>query len=189
MYCNQCGREIPNDSKFCYKCGARVVVVPIESCGSVETENDTRIKATGLFVSYGIFSILKRCGAWFSFNGRRSRMKYFGVFVLLSVLGGIIESMMMGAVAQHNSVAIIFCLLLCIPWLWLMCVNVTRRCHDLDYKGYLGFCPIISFLLGMFQKQMMLGLFVMVMIIPGLFLLFRRGTDGSNQYGVDPLQS
>ena len=28
MYCSQCGTPIHDKSKFCYKCGARVLTVP-----------------------------------------------------------------------------------------------------------------------------------------------------------------
>lgn len=30
MYCSECGKEIPSESKFCYFCGAKVV--NIASC-------------------------------------------------------------------------------------------------------------------------------------------------------------
>jgi hypothetical protein len=30
MYCSQCGTELPNDSTFCHRCGARVVGVDTE---------------------------------------------------------------------------------------------------------------------------------------------------------------
>ena len=50
MFCRKCGKEIPDDSEFCYKCGARVVSIddnskentpsiPVEGIASLTVEN------------------------------------------------------------------------------------------------------------------------------------------------------
>jgi zinc-ribbon domain len=31
MFCSKCGKEIPNDSSFCYSCGSKVIIIPNQS--------------------------------------------------------------------------------------------------------------------------------------------------------------
>jgi uncharacterized membrane protein YhaH (DUF805 family) len=50
-------------------------------------------------------------------------------------------------------------------------IPIVRRLHDLDRSGWwalFAFVPLVNFIFG-------------------LYLLFKRGTEGPNRYGADPL--
>lgn len=102
----------------------------------------------------------------FSFNGRNRRSKYWitqlcvgSLFVPANIMG---DDMSEGVA--------IFTLLMLIPAIWMMVVNIVRRCHDLGKSGFwclLTFIPLVN-------------LFI------GIYLAFFKGEMHDNEYGTSP---
>ena len=121
---------------------------------------------------------------FFQWKGRLNRKRFLkrllaltGMGILLYILMGIAIISSSGPAMQPNeSTAIsIFGLfsLLSIPITVSSYLLMIRRLHDVGLSGYfilLAFIPVIC-----------LGLL--------LYLLFKKGTEGDNQYGSDPLGS
>lgn len=65
--------------------------------------------------------------------------------------------------------------------------NTIRRCHDLNYSGFVAFLALtIPVLLTTILPLFIVSLFNISITI---YLLSKRGTVGENQYGPDPLQA
>jgi len=112
---------------------------------------------------------------FFSFEGRIGRKTYW-----LSVLGlvGVLvvaQLLMVGLAAVSETLGLIGAILalaICAVALIPSFALPIKRWHDLDKSGWyvlLGFIPVVN-------------LYALVM------LGFVRGTEGSNQYGDDPLR-
>lgn len=119
----------------------------------------------------------------FSAKGRVNRQKLilvtlaYSVFIMfLLVMSGIFGSMAMEeeglSFSAFMSVVIgILTFVSYIPFVWSSIVLQIKRWHDLDKSGWfvlLGFVPVVN-------------------LICMVFLLFIKGTDGTNQFGPDPL--
>lgn len=167
MYCSQCGKQMEDTVKFCPNCG---------NC--MNAENGEAIKQTvpaGNSMSKPMQTgkqggIMKKM---FSFEGRLSRLEYFKLSLILTVpflLGLLIalEFLFNGSLAG----CLITCLLSLPPILVSgMALNV-QRLHDLSKSGMMALLLAIP----------LIGSFLSV------YLLFAKGTEGSNIYGEDPLR-
>ncbi len=103
-------------------------------------------------------------GWLFGFEGRINRAKY-----VLAILIYVIPFSIGSAIADHASAAIGAAILL--PVAFMMAMPAAKRLHDLDHSGW----------------WQLLGLIPLVNIGLGIYLLFWKGTTGSNRFGVDPL--
>lgn len=106
----------------------------------------------------------------FSFKGRLNRLRFFGYDFIL----GLILLMFKGLIeVTDNEVALIIIIILTII-ITISAISVcVRRLHDIELSGWfvlLNLVPIIDFI---FE----------------LVLLFKKGTDGPNIYGKDPLMT
>jgi uncharacterized membrane protein YhaH (DUF805 family) len=102
----------------------------------------------------------------FSFEGRIRRLEYglsalFGT-ILFYVLAGIIGFGAAAAGASEDTI-IIPMLIIYIPFLWFMWAQGAKRCHDLGNSGWFQLIPFYS-----------------------LWMLFKDGEYGENNYGVNP---
>ena len=107
----------------------------------------------------------------FSFNGRIGRLRYlayaFGVPILMFVLIGIVAAI--AASISETFVGVVAAL----GGISVLVVGVSfglRRLHDLDKSAW----------------WLLLFIVPLANIILGLYMLFARGVDGSNQYGLQP---
>ncbi len=114
----------------------------------------------------------------FSLNGRISRAQYFWYSVVLGLANACLQSGV-GSLAhtgQHSEslspdVAAILWLVECAIFTWSIILPV-RRLHDLNRSGWhlwLLCVPLFNIYLA-------------------CVLVFRKGTEGPNHYGDDPLQ-
>lgn len=180
-FCSNCGKELPENTKFCPNCGTGADgspnpnqaamaggVSPVP--GAVHPAQVQTTTATGRTVNPGAFSL--------SFSGRARRSDYW----LVSLVSGLV----LGATAAYccfatgndsDSLAplVIGLVLICICALLLIrCFAVgVRRCHDLGWSGWV------------------MLLFVLANFIPfggmaSLVLGFLDGQPFVNQYGPDP---
>jgi uncharacterized membrane protein YhaH (DUF805 family) len=102
----------------------------------------------------------------FSFEGRIRRLEFglsalFGT-ILFYVLAGIIGLGAVAAGASEDTI-IIPMLIIYIPFLWFMWAQGAKRCHDLGNSGWFQLIPFYS-----------------------LWMLFKDGEYGENNYGVNP---
>lgn len=110
---------------------------------------------------------------FFTLSGRAARSEYW-YFFLFSFLGsfalGLVDGLIFGASMNGLApISTIFSLLVVIPGIALG----FRRLHDIDKSGWwllLNFVPVIGWLVL-------------------LYFLVKKGTDGGNSYGPDPLGS
>jgi uncharacterized membrane protein YhaH (DUF805 family) len=108
-------------------------------------------------------------GGFFTLKGRTNRQKYFLQVLIptfISVFGNALISDAGGEAAGFGA-------LLLLTGGILSIFPGTRRLHDINASGWyllLSLVPLVNFILG-------------------LTLLFKKGTEGPNQYGPDPLKS
>ena len=181
-FCSKCGQQIEKDVKFCPKCGAlnssyrernngqTVVNMPNAASRETERKDDT-------------LQILKE--QYLSFSGRLNRKPYIIrsliVYVVSVILLVLVDLMFedeftfdeFGMLTTAPGTAeILFTLIVCaICMVFMISLNV-RRLHDLNKTGWLvllGCVPIANAALS-------------------IYVLFFKGTEGSTQYGEDPLQ-
>ncbi len=100
------------------------------------------------------------------FNGRSSRSEYWW-WALFAVIGYIAAAVIDTIIGTYPLLYVIWALVVILSGL---AVSV-RRLHDLDKSGWwvlIGFIPLIG------------GIII-------IFWFVRRGSDGPNQFGEDPL--
>jgi uncharacterized membrane protein YhaH (DUF805 family) len=108
-------------------------------------------------------------GSLLSVKGRLNRARYFGYMIVLNILVGVISAIIQTTVSGVVLViGIILLLVSCIVDIFI----VIKRFHDLNRPG-------IHFLLLLIPLYNIYLAFV---------LLFKKGTEGPNKYGEDPLR-
>jgi uncharacterized membrane protein YhaH (DUF805 family) len=145
QYCFYCGVENLENAQFCSQCGKKLQYheSPIENM------------ANSIYKSVDK-SDLSLDWAFFSFEGRMNRKRYWQYWFLSSVIGVIIS--LFTSVEDLKTLV----------WLGLLFVQTAlnvKRWHDLNKSGWfsiLNFIPFVGFIVGSI-----------------------KGTDGDNQYGSD----
>lgn len=127
------------------------------------------------------FFIIKLRKEYFSFDGRLNRLGYFIksivnklVLLILSLFISCVFPLILELFLTKNIPEIILniiCLLSVISFLCDLSLGI-RRCHDLNKSGWWMLFLLIPF-------------FDIIFI---LYLLFAKGTDGSNRYGENSLK-
>ena len=174
-FCSQCGTPIPQGAEFCPSCGAKlsaqVVHTPNhnEIKDSVYEQNDSL--STTQNQSMHLNNYVEDTGIgemFFKTKGRLNRKRYVLRGCIISFIFMICTGI---PSAMENTSLMAIGIILCIPLIISGTMLSIRRCHDLNHSGY---------------YVLLMGTPVIGMII-SLLLLFKKGTDGSNQYGPDPL--
>ena len=129
----------------------------------------------------------------FSFNGRINRAKWW--LTGLAILACMIALVLIGLAAGALVGLAIVVLILYIPMLWVGLAVGAKRLHDRDKSAWwlLVFYVLPGVLQGIAEHTGALS-FIFYLVAAGISIWgivelgFLRGTDGSNQYGPDPLQ-
>lgn len=104
-------------------------------------------------------------------NGRAPRSEYWFWILFIFIVGiiaGILDAVIFGAAAAEGGpIGLILNLALLIPGITVS----VRRLHDVDRSGWWLFIILIP----------LIGFFVL------LYWYCKKGTDGSNRFGNDPL--
>ena len=170
--CRTCGSETPGDAQFCEGCGASL------SSGRVAARPGLPTVGFGEAISRGFTN-------YFTFSGRASRPEYWW-WVLFTALVAIIPL----------SILVTF-----IPSLAL----ASRRLHDIGKSGWWQLLPlgglILVFLIlfsagayfeSLWPMSLMELLVSLVLFLGSIVLLIvwlaKKGDEGPNKYGPDPIQ-
>lgn len=165
MYCSKCGKPISDDSAFCMYCGAKLeeIFVDDEDNNSNElTTSDNTINEQGSNsrdMNYQTAVFITRLSTLWS--GRMNRKNYFLGVLLLHI------AFFPCFFIENEFLIIAIGIILYLAWVMLS----ARRLHDIGTSGggaFFIFVPIIGFFFF-------------------LYLLFKRGTVGENEYGPEPL--
>lgn len=96
----------------------------------------------------------------FSFNGRIRRLEYGLTFLALYLYEFPMELISEDDLSAGFAVV---WLLLLIPALWIFYAQGAKRCHDMNNSGWYQLIPFYA-----------------------LWMIFKKGDSGSNNYGDDP---
>lgn len=160
MYCSNCGNPLEENAPFCKSCGCHILYdTPAE-----ESANDKLFSKSGLF----------------SFKGRRKRGKYFvmNLFIVISL-------QFAGAIATHMKVPVLFLL----PLVVLLCclvTNTVKRFHDLNQPTSYAMIVFGVGIVGGFIGGTLAIATLIFNLAASLYLLFAKGTEGANEYGLEP---
>lgn len=105
---------------------------------------------------------------YFTFEGRINRAKYFFIPLILGIIT--IPFYLMAEYAHSSILFTLYVVLSILVYIINVCITV-QRLHDIERSGFhyfLLWIPIYNIYLS-------------------LILLFKKGTDGPNEYGEDPL--
>ena len=201
MNCPTCGKDNPEDARFCGICGVSLIVSTASGIGAAASE--LPMASFPQAVKLGFKN-------YFKFSGRATRAEYWW-WLLFTVLAGIVLAVVdtltgtMGMFGDSGLLGGLFELGVIVPSLALG----VRRLHDINRTGWwlllvFGFFPIAAigggillvsfFLLDNFLILTVLG-FAMVIgggilgligIIVLIVWAIKQGDTGPNKYGPDP---
>lgn len=181
MYCTKCGQQIPDDSKFCSFCGAKVTIDDASRFhqGSINGNNtiiDNSVNRKE--------EVLSKSGL-FSFKGRRNRLPYFmTAWILNMIINFLAKIMVSGRLSSGMELGLLAALLFLA---YIVATNISKRLQDMNINGYLSIPLVILTNSTYFLKGFGIIL-IGVSVVCNLFLAFKRGTVGDNDYGSDPLK-
>ena len=104
----------------------------------------------------------------FSFNGRIRRLEY-GLSLLIAGFAYSFVMTIIGVTANGPSdeLSSVLFIIIGLPamfaFYWFLFAQGAKRCHDVGWSGWMQIIPLIP-----------------------LFLLFKEGNTGSNEYGLNP---
>ena len=100
----------------------------------------------------------------FSFKGRVRRTTYWITNIICNIICNIIVYVL-GVTGENgfDDGALIIYLVLLIPICWVYAAVAAKRCHDLGHNGWWQLIPLYN-----------------------LWLAFKKGQSGTNEYGPDP---
>lgn len=174
MQCNFCGNENPDDATFCMSCGKSLEQGQTSSFESQEQDAEEVYEYYNFDNENGrqlsLFSYYVKCfQSFWVFDGRARRCEYWG-FVLYNGLVSFILIFILYLLLPVSIASAIYDLYNLIIFLPGLAVAV-RRMHDIDKSGW----------------YVLIALIPIVGILIALFLDCRKGTDGPNKYGPDPI--
>ena len=184
-FCSQCGKPLSPDAKFCDACGAKV-----DSTVNLSTPViNRRVPDIGIVENF------------FKRDGRLNRWRYFKRSVALGFVDLIFLMMIfftdvnaLGELSTFgNAMVKAVVLIFQLPFYCLM----VRRLHDIDHSEKLAQLSLAMSIATVFftdyninapaNQSLIESIIVLVNGAIGLYVLFRHGTKGANQYGEDPL--
>lgn len=105
----------------------------------------------------------------FSYQGRFNRAKYWAYSIGIGATSQLISILVSMIVGERFS--LIPLVLISLVTMYATICVLIKRSHDLDKSGLfvlLSFVPLVN-------------------LYPAILFMFIKGTDGSNQYGSDPI--
>lgn len=187
-FCTQCGHRLTENSNFCPNCGFKIQVISdadntfiaseagsedlIELKASSDNKNQQTERKTYTDDDPTYAKILSKTGL-LSSEGRRGRLDYFKVSILLSLVSTI------GCLVSTWITIVVF--------FYPVYANVAKRLHDLNRPTRWAVVLMI-FRCTAFLYYDLLVLITILTILPEIYIIFVKGTTGPNDYGPDPLE-
>lgn len=162
-FCSNCGTPLEDNARFCPKCGT-----PSEGAGSPAPQNQIAYVQNPQVQKSSVDGIKEM---FFVSAGRLNRKRYFlrGLLVSVIVLLGL-NIMDFGNEEDEVLLLLIGLIIFGMGIVSGIMLGI-RRCHDFGKTGYFILLQIIP-IIGFFAQ---------------LYILFKKGDEGPNQYGPDPL--
>ena len=134
----------------------------------------------------------------FTYDGRRGRMSYLSVQVFWSIITNILTLFLTPVVVALGDIGLLLAFIIdCVLGYPMFC-NTARRMHDLDWPtSWAVVLSILAIIIqyGFSMTKSLSGsnnsvlylkwIIVIALFIPLVFLFFKKGTEGPNQYGPD----
>ena len=195
VFCPYCGEKMETDGKFCPFCGQSFTEETVSvSDEPVVQKNYVKMQPLSVKKEEAFFT----SEIFFSSEGRMGRLDYFKVCVFWGVLGGVLS--LIGNIFSSPSAPLILSVMFYpVNWYSGYCIFV-KRFHDLGkstdfaqklYIFTLGIGFIVGFTAGfsprtMFSAWPLYVLLFLAFIGLWLYLIFKKGDLGPNQYGPEP---
>ena len=179
--CPACKKTYDDNTMFCKECG-----VALGTTVKSNMQQEALYNKNGVYEASDANLVTKPQQKYvpdkgikkmfFSTQGRLNRKRYIlrGLVIgaATSVGSMIATSLVTGALLSESTTMLIVSALLVLLMIILPVVSgfmlAVRRWHDLNKPGILALTNIL--------------------ILPGLYVLFAKGTEGPNKYGPDPLE-
>lgn len=210
MFCRICGTKIPDDSRFCTKCGTAVIVASevSETHNLVQQAKNTgliqpkvpamivekvsnRVHTPSVFMSFvtkqaRLLSMNGRrfFSHWYSFSVRSTRAEFWPFFIILLIINQIIALFMFEA---RDDMFMIYFLMFLTFILFVASYNLlVRRLHDIG-KGHL-WAIVYTICNWIANHSILSGQNEMAGVIPALIMLYvlyltAKPSTGNNKYG------
>lgn len=167
-FCTECGSYLEEESGMCPSCGAIMATAPQEIVVGPDAEHYVPDK--------GIVQM------FFRHDNRLNRKRYIKrlfVYYVVAILFNIVllgilfmQRPTMSDMRETGWIISLFGILCNLPFAVSSIMLKIRRLHDLDHPGW--------YVIGQFIPFVNIALLI--------YLLFYKGTDGPNRYGLDPLE-
>ena len=120
---------------------------------------------------------------FFTLQGRLNRLKYLQYILCIACIGAIGVIMVLPRVPPSLQPLVIYpnCALL----IWMMFVIIVKRLHDLGLSGWTLLVYFIVICIAIAIDQV---LAMLIKNIFSLYLFLKKGDEGKNEYGEDPLE-
>ncbi len=214
MFCAYCGKELPANVVFCPYCGNKSVLPKEDHNTQIieptyqrqdtansyneNTANDTMNSAVTGSAYYDnkgsdAYTVSVKDDPTYAkpfsktgllnYRGRRSRSDYFKV--------GFATAIVQNALKKVPVINVIVIIIL----IYVNFTNASKRLHDIDKPTSWAVALVVldfisGFIVGFGEYNMSFNtmmLTIAIPFIPRIILLCIKGTEGSNQYGPDPL--
>ena len=201
MDCPACGKDNPEDSRFCGSCGVSLIVSTASGIGTTASELPKVSFRRAVELGFKNY---------FKFSGRATRAEYWW-WILFTVLAGIglavVDTLTatMGMFGDSGLLGFLFELATMVPTFALS----VRRLHDINRTGWwlllvLGFFPIAAIGGGILMVSFFLldnpliltvlgfalvigfGILGIIGVIVLIVWAIKKGDEGLNRYGPDP---
>ena len=136
----------------------------------------------------------------FTYYGRRGRMSYLSVQVFWSIITKVLTLFVIPVVFALGDAGLLFAFIIDLAFAYPMFCNISKRMHDLNWPtSWATILCVLGILLSygidatkpfaFSSNSILYGRLIVALIfcIPFFFLTFKKGTDGPNQYGEDPV--
>ena len=135
----------------------------------------------------------------FTYDGRRGRKSYLIVNVFWTIIMQLLTFCLTPVVLALGDAGLLFAFIFDVVKAYPMFCNTAKRMHDLNWSTSwaVSFCALALFTqyglilanpfsLSNSSVLYLKWIIVIILFIPLILLLFKKGTEGPNQYGSDP---
>lgn len=172
--CKKCNLRFEDEMQFCSKCGGGLEEEVLEA----EPVDDVPEQFHEKGFAMGNKQELWSWEFWLSPAGRRNRKPYIFYNIAVWLLSGVIAAAASLPVVGWAVALVLF---------YANCINVIKRLHDVDMSAWWAVTPAVLCVATATVSTIIALVAFFVNIGLWVYLIFKKGTEGDNQYGPDPL--